>query len=74
MDNEGLSLMEIWSLILKKKIIGSIVFGITTIVSLILILFVYNPLRVNYEASFNYNWYGIENNKFANGSVFNYYD
>ncbi|MDE6407319.1 MAG: hypothetical protein K2K48_03495 [Anaeroplasmataceae bacterium] len=74
MDGEGLSLMDIWSLILKKKIIGSIVFGVMTIVSLVLILFVYNPLRVSYVATFNYNWYGIENNKFANGAVFNYYD
>lgn len=74
MEEEGLSLMDVWSLILKKKIIGSIVFGITTILFLILILFVYNPLNVKYEANFNYNWYGIENNKYANGTVFNYYD
>ncbi|MDE5856579.1 MAG: hypothetical protein K2H06_05990, partial [Anaeroplasmataceae bacterium] len=74
MEEDTLSLMDIWKLILKKKIIASIVFGIVTIVSLVLILFVYNPLKVNYEAEFNYNWIGIENNKYANGVVFNYHD
>ncbi|MDE6584238.1 MAG: hypothetical protein K2K15_02440, partial [Anaeroplasmataceae bacterium] len=51
-----------------------IVFGITTILLFILILFVYNPSFVNYEASFRYQWYGIENGKYANGTIFNFYD
>lgn len=74
MVEDGLSLMDIWNLILKKKIIGSIVFGVVTIVSLVLIIFVYNPFQTKYEAEFNYNWISIENNKYANGVVFNYYD
>ncbi|MDE7213271.1 MAG: hypothetical protein K2N42_01690, partial [Anaeroplasmataceae bacterium] len=74
MEDEGLSLIDVWRLILRKKIIGSISFGLVTILSLVLILFVYNPLRGSYEATFHYRWYGIENNKYANGMVFNYYD
>ncbi|MCM1131245.1 MAG: hypothetical protein NC310_05525 [Roseburia sp.] len=74
MEEDGLSLMDMWELILKKKIIGSIVFGIITIISLVLIMFVYNPLQAKYEAEFNYHWIGIEDNKYANGVVFNYYD
>lgn len=74
MEEDGLSLMDIWELILKKKIIGYIVFGVVTIVSLVLIIFAYNPLQTKYEAEFDYNWIGIKNNKYANGVVFNYYD
>ena len=74
MEDQGLSLMDVWKLILKKKIIGFISFGFVTILCFILILFVYNPLRGSYEATFYYKWYGIENNKYANGMVFNYYD
>lgn len=71
---EGLSLSDIWKYIMRKKILASILFGGITILLFILILFAYNPVAGRYEATFNYNWYGIENNKFANGKVFNYYD
>ena len=71
---EGLSLSDIWKYIMRKKILASILFGGITILFFILILFAYNPVAGRYEATFNYNWYGIENNKFANGKVFNYYD
>lgn len=74
MEEDGISLLDVWRLIVKKKIIGFITFGIVTILFLVLILFVYNPRRVNYEARFNYNWFGIENGKYANGTIFNYYD
>ncbi|MBD5390820.1 hypothetical protein HDR67_02310 [bacterium] len=71
---EGLSLVDIWILIMKKKIVASIVFGITTILSFVLILFVLNPMRTSYEAIFQYQWYGIEENKYANGVLFNFQD
>lgn len=73
-EEEGLSLLDIWKQIMKKKIVASIVFGITMILSFVLILFVINPLRVSYEAIFYYQWYGIEDNKYANGVLFNYQD
>lgn len=71
---EEISLSDIWKLIIKHKILGYVVFGITTILVFVLILFVYNPLFVNYEVSFRYQWYGIENGKYANGTIFNFYD
>lgn len=74
MEEEGLSLADIWRLIMKKKITVSIIFGIATILIFVVINFGYNNMVVNYETRFNYSWYGIENNTYANGQVFNYYD
>lgn len=71
---EEISLSDIWKLIIKHKILGSIAFGITTILLFVLILFVYNSSFVSYEAAFRYQWYGIENGKYANGTIFNFYD
>ncbi len=74
MEEEGISLAEIWRLIMKKKIAVSLIFGIATILIFVIINFGYNNMVVNYEAKFNYRWYGIENNTYANGQIFNYYD
>lgn len=74
MEEDGLSLLDIWNLIMKKKIVASIAFGVSMLLSFILIIFVINPMRVSYEAVFYYQWYGIEENKYANGVLFNYQD
>lgn len=74
MEEEGISLSNIWNLIMKKKIVASIAFGVSMLLSFVLILFVINPMRVTYEAIFYYQWYGIEENKYANGVLFNYQD
>ncbi len=74
MEEEGLSLLDLWKMIVKKRRLAYIVFGVTTLFILLFILLVYNPLRESYEVSFSYQWEGIENNKYANGVIFNEYD
>lgn len=74
MEDEGLSLLDLWKLIMKKKLLVSIMFGIFTIGLLFFILFIYNPMRTSYEVKFNYQWEGIENKKYANGLLFNDFD
>ncbi len=74
MEEEGLSLLDLWKLIVKRKFLVLILFGFITISTLLFILYIYNPLRSSYEVSFSYQWEGIENNKYANGMVFNEYE
>lgn len=74
MEDEGLSLLDLWKLLMKKKLFISILFGFFTIGILLFILYIYNPLRVSYEVKFNYQWEGIENKKYANGLLFNDFD
>lgn len=74
MKEDGLSLAEIWSIVMRKKILVGIVWVIVSLLCLLSIIFLFNRLNVTYRQSFNYRWYGIENNSFADGDVFNYYD
>ena len=59
MEEEGLSLLDLWKLIVKRKFLVLILFGFITISTLLFILYIYNPLRSSYEVSFSYQWEGI---------------
>ncbi len=74
MEEDGLSLLDVWDLIMKKKIVASVAFGITMILCFVLLVFGYNSMKTTYEATFHYQWFGIEENRYANGTVYNYYD
>lgn len=74
MEEDGLSLLDIWYFIMRKKILASIAFGISMLVAFIFLIFIYNPMHTTYEVKFHYQWYGIEENKYANGILYNYYD
>ncbi len=69
-----MSLRDIWQIIMRKKIVFYVVFVSISLVILFLIIFVFNPLRVTYSLRFQYHWYGLENNTYANGMPFNYFD
>lgn len=58
----------------EKKILVGIVWGLVSIICLLSIIFLFNRFNVTYRQTFNYRWYGIENNSFADGYIFNYYD
>lgn len=72
--DEGLTIMEMWSYVLRKKIVASIAFGVITILIFVFLVYIYNPSQLEYRAEFEYEWYGLENQKYANGELFNYYD
>ncbi|MDE7263667.1 MAG: hypothetical protein K2N64_03280 [Anaeroplasmataceae bacterium] len=72
--DEGLTIMEMWSYVMRKKIVASIAFGLITILSFVFLVYIYNPSQLEYTAEFEYNWYGIEEQKYANGELFNYFD
>ncbi len=74
MKEDGLSLAEIWTIIMRKKILVGIVWGLVSLICLLSIIFLFNRFNVTYRQTFNYRWYGIENNSFADGYIFNYYD
>ena len=74
MKEDGLSLVEIWTIIMRKKILVGIVWGLVSLICLLSIIFLFNRFNVTYRQTFNYRWYGIENNSFADGYIFNYYD
>lgn len=72
--DEGLTIMEMWSYVMRKKIVASIAFGVITILIFVFLVYIYNPSQLEYRAEFEYEWYGLENQKYANGELFNYYD
>lgn len=74
MEDEGLSLKDIYNIIMKKKFYLIISFLIFFIAILIGIYGFYNKINEGYELNVSYSWYGIENNNYANGKRFNYYD
>lgn len=74
MEEEGISLSEIFKIIWQKKILVALVTGVGAITLLCLILFVYNPWKVSYETDVEYDWYGIENNTYIGGEKLNYLD
>lgn len=74
MEEDGLSIIDIGRIILGKRVIVYILFGVIFVLISLLIAFVYNPLNVKYEISFNYSWIGIENDRYSNKEAFNYYD
>ena len=71
---EGISLLDVFKTIWKKRLVVFILFGVLFTMLMLLIHFVYNPLMKKREISVNYSWVGIENMRFANNEAFNYFD
>lgn len=73
-EEEGFSLLDIWNRIMSRKILFYLIFAVMTLLVMLFILFGFNRMNVSYQMTFYYNWYGLNNNTYANGKVFNYYD
>ncbi|MDE5566275.1 MAG: hypothetical protein K2I77_04745, partial [Anaeroplasmataceae bacterium] len=73
-EDNGMSLIDIWNQIMRKKIVFYIMFGVLSIAILCFLIFGFNPMNTSYQLEFNYDWYGLDKNTFADGKVFNYYD
>ena len=50
MEEEGLSLLDLWKLIVKRKFLVLILFGFITISTLLFILYIYKPVKPNLQA------------------------
>ncbi len=74
MNNEGISLGDIFKMVWKKKILVAIITGVTLILVMLLMLFWYNPKKTTYTSEFDLSFTGSEEGKFPNGELFNYKD
>lgn len=73
-QNDGLSLLDIIKLIWKRKILVGIITLIVLIISLMLILFWYNPNNATYQADFELTFSGSDQDIYPTGKKFNYRD
>lgn len=73
-QNNGLSLLDIIKLIWKRKILVGIITLIVLIISLMLILFWYNPNNATYQADFELTFSGSDQDIYPTGKKFNYRD
>lgn len=73
-QNDGLSLLDIIKLIWKRKILVSIITLIVLIISLLLILFWYNPNNATYQSDFELTFSGSDQDIYPTGKKFNYRD
>lgn len=73
-QNDGLSLLDIIKLIWKRKILVGIITLIVLIISLLLILFWYNPNNATYQADFELTFSGSDQDIYPTGKKFNYRD
>lgn len=71
---DGIDLGDIFKILWKRKILVAIVTGVVLILSLILILFVYNPRKAVYTATMEFSFSGSENEKYPSGKAFIYKD
>lgn len=73
-QNDGLSLLDIIKLIWKRKILVGIITLIVLIISLLLILFWYNPNNATYQSDFELTFSGSDQDIYPTGKKFNYRD
>lgn len=73
-QNDGLSLLDIIKLIWKRKILVGIITLIVLIISLLLILFWYNPNNATYQSDFELTFSGSDQDLYPTGKKFNYRD
>lgn len=73
-QNNGLSLLDIIKLIWKRKILVGIITLIVLIISLLLILFWYNPNNATYQSDFELTFSGSDQDIYPTGKKFNYRD
>lgn len=73
-QNDGLSLLDIIKLIWKRKILVGIITLIVLIISLMLILFWYNPNNATYQSDFELTFSGSDQDIYPTGKKFNYRD
>ncbi len=73
-QNDGLSLLDIIKLIWKRKILVGIITLIALIISLLLILFWYNPNNATYQSDFELTFSGSDQDIYPTGKKFNYRD
>ncbi len=73
-EEQGLSLIDVWKIMMQKKFIFYIGFILTTIIVFCFLFFGYNRWNIKNEISFYYKWHNLEENSFADHSSFNYYD
>lgn len=73
-EEEGISLLEIWKRIMSRKLVFYSVFAFITLFIMLFLMFVYNRTNVSYQITVHYDWYGLDKNTYADGKVFNYYD
>lgn len=69
---DGISLGDIFKILWKRKILIAIITGAVLILSLLLILFVYNPRKSVYTATVEFNFNGSEDEKYPSGRTFIY--
>lgn len=72
-EEQGLSLLDIFKIIFFNKTLFVILFGICSITTICLIV-LYNRNMPTHSIEFDYRWYGIDENIYANSEAFNYFD
>lgn len=72
--NVELKLTELLGLLWKQKIIISIITAITTLVIILMVIFIYNPTKTSYVSDFDLTFSGSEVDMYPNGEVFNFRD
>lgn len=73
-NDEGISILELIKLIFKRKLVLGITTGMIFLVCFLGIMLIYNKIAPKYESKFEYSYPTFSENKYLDGSIFNYRD
>lgn len=69
---KGLSLQELFNIVIKRKFIAIITTLSIIIVLLLFTLLIYNPKNAKYKFEYEYSFYGLYDGKYPDGSIYDY--
>ncbi len=73
-QEEGISVVEIFKIIWKRKLLAFIIALCTVIIMVLGIEFIYNPRKISYTSEFEFSFYSPMDDTYPSGKHFNYKD